>query len=278
MHVRIVSPRPFFNSRGFDKPVLSNKLAIMIIVKPENKQEVQEYLAKTKPTKALEVFCAGCDSKIIKERKRIQAAVKNNTSMFCSIACMAETKSKQVTTEHLCGRCSKKVLRTRSELAKVDAVYCSQSCAAKMNNAKFVKRVRIYPDRFCLCGAKVLPQSNQCKPCWMAEKTESSYDRLTLVTLFDYKSNSRNESYRYYNKIRQDARCLATKHYNMVKECQHCGYSIAVELAHIRALSTFPDSATGAEMNARENLVYLCPNHHKEQEKGLIDIKIQTPT
>ena len=244
----------------------------MIIVKPENKQEVQEYLAKTKPAKKLEVCFAGCNATIIKERKRIQAAVKNETNMFCSIKCYAETNSRLVTTEHLCGFCSKKVLRTPSELAKIDVVYCSQSCAAKMNGSKYVKRIRQSVDKFCECGKKIAEFSKGCNDCRFSQMKSNSRLRMQSTTFASYKSTSNNESYRYYARIRQDARTLAVEHYKMEKACHHCGYSACVELAHIKALSTFPDSATGAEMNARENLVYLCPNHHKEQEMGLIEI------
>jgi len=35
-----------------------------------------------------------------------------------------------------------------------------------------------------------------------------------------------------------------------------------VEIAHIKAVSEFGDSATLKEINHIDNLVGLCPNHH----------------
>jgi hypothetical protein len=46
--------------------------------------------------------------------------------------------------------------------------------------------------------------------------------------------------------------------------CAHCGYAKHVELAHIRAVADFPDTATLGEVNAPDNVLPLCPNCHWE--------------
>lgn len=48
------------------------------------------------------------------------------------------------------------------------------------------------------------------------------------------------------------------------QECLLCGYNKYIEVAHIKAVSDFDDSATVAEINDLHNLVPLCPNHHWE--------------
>lgn len=54
--------------------------------------------------------------------------------------------------------------------------------------------------------------------------------------------------------------------------CQKCGYTLHIELAHIRPISDFPDSATLAEINQESNILALCPNHHWEFDNSFIKI------
>lgn len=51
--------------------------------------------------------------------------------------------------------------------------------------------------------------------------------------------------------------------------CEKCGYSKHVEIAHKRAISTFDSSTLISHINARENLMALCPNCHWEYDHGL---------
>lgn len=46
--------------------------------------------------------------------------------------------------------------------------------------------------------------------------------------------------------------------------CTMCGYDKHVEIAHIKAVHEFSDEALIKEINAIENLIALCPNHHWE--------------
>lgn len=50
--------------------------------------------------------------------------------------------------------------------------------------------------------------------------------------------------------------------------CQVCGYSTHIELAHIRPVSAFPETATLGEINAPSNMLVLCRNHHWEFDHG----------
>lgn len=50
--------------------------------------------------------------------------------------------------------------------------------------------------------------------------------------------------------------------------CARCGYDVHVEVCHIRAMKDFPRDALVAEVNAQDNLVALCPNHHWEFDHG----------
>jgi hypothetical protein len=55
-------------------------------------------------------------------------------------------------------------------------------------------------------------------------------------------------------------------------KCEICGYSLHVEVAHIRPVSDFPDTAPIREINSIENLIGLCPNHHWEYDNGILKI------
>lgn len=78
-----------------------------------------------------------------------------------------------------------------------------------------------------------------------------------------------------YQSYRSAVRKLAEKIYTdsgQSKVCAICGYDKHVEIAHIKAVSEFDDSATIAEINSLNNLIALCPNHHWEYDNGLITI------
>lgn len=78
-----------------------------------------------------------------------------------------------------------------------------------------------------------------------------------------------------YQSYRSSVRKLAEKIYTdsgQKKVCAICGYDKHIEIAHIKAVSDFEDSATIAEINSIDNLIALCPNHHWEYDNGLITI------
>lgn len=55
-------------------------------------------------------------------------------------------------------------------------------------------------------------------------------------------------------------------------KCEICGYMHHVEVAHIKPVSEFPDTATIREINCIDNLIGLCPNHHWEYDNGILKI------
>lgn len=50
--------------------------------------------------------------------------------------------------------------------------------------------------------------------------------------------------------------------------CAKCNYTRHVELAHIKGISTYPDSELLSVVNAKENLIALCPTCHWEFDNG----------
>lgn len=64
----------------------------------------------------------------------------------------------------------------------------------------------------------------------------------------------------------------AFKEANPSPKCAICGYHHHVEVAHIKAVSQFEDSATIREINSIDNLIGLCPNHHWEYDNGILEL------
>lgn len=48
------------------------------------------------------------------------------------------------------------------------------------------------------------------------------------------------------------------------------GYDKHIEIAHIKAVSDFSDDSLISEINDKNNLVALCPNHHWEFDNGFL--------
>ena len=126
--------------------------------------------------------------------------------------------------------------------------------------------------RLCLnCGIEFRaykPRLRFCsRPC--ASRFKSSRSIINSRTKKDLFSSRKN-----YQSARSTIRKHAYRVWsesNQKCECSVCGYSLYVEIAHKRAVSDFPDEATIQDINAIDNLVALCPNHHWE-----FDHKIST--
>ena len=58
-----------------------------------------------------------------------------------------------------------------------------------------------------------------------------------------------------------------------MKACLICGYTFVVEAAHVQAVKDFPVDALVKEVNARANLIPLCPNHHLELDRGKLKME-----
>ena len=85
------------------------------------------------------------------------------------------------------------------------------------------------------------------------------------TTMEQIKEYYHNDTQRYKKPITQHANKKFKKSLRPL-ECCKCGYKKHVEIAHIRAISDFPDSATIGEINSIENLMALCPNCHWEHD------------
>lgn len=120
------------------------------------------------------------------------------------------------------------------------------------------------PKNWCsVCGKHIKNSSSGlCREHWK----ETQLVEFGKITIGELKAtNSRHR----YQTARHHAHRIAAL-YLPERVCAECGYSIYVELCHIHSIGEFPSEATLTEVNSLENLRWLCPNHHKELDLGLM--------
>lgn len=128
--------------------------------------------------------------------------------------------------------------------------FCSSVCRAAYHS----KRWSAANQKTCTsCGANCKHSSTICKLC----QTGSTICRSKTVGDCKNSSEIRNFN-RSWNK-------------NLISlPCQVCGYSLHVELAHIKPISSFLDDVLLTVVNDPANILVLCRNHHWEQENGFL--------
>jgi hypothetical protein len=147
--------------------------------------------------------------------------------------------------------------------------FCSDNC----RNVHHVRRWRSRHKHKCkLCPSMILPDSTHCTKCSVAIRSEVSRDTTLaeyhlLLSLKGKHPSWLNAHLRYFARFWNSDLSKGS--------CQRCHYALHVEIAHIRAVSTFPETATIGEVNARSNVLGLCPNCHWEFDNGLLKM---TPT
>ena len=97
---------------------------------------------------------------------------------------------------------------------------------------------------------------------------DDSVGERTKGELFEMRKNWQSAR----SAIRKHAQSVFSQ-YNSSNACALCGYDKHIEIAHIKAVSEFEDSSLVREINAIDNLIPLCPNHHWEFDNGLISVE-----
>lgn len=155
--------------------------------------------------------------------------------------------------------------------------FCNRSCAASFNNRKHPKRLA---RETCVCedcGDVVVlkpqrgggyVQRRFCDTCAKARRIGGK--PIGLRTKGEVFSGSKNWiSAR--SSIRKDA-WRVFEGSGAERVCEVCGYSLHVDVCHIKPVSDFGDSALVSEVNDILNLIALCPNHHWEYDNGHLDL------
>ena len=153
--------------------------------------------------------------------------------------------------------------------------FCSRSCSTSYNsrseNGRKIGRAIVIT--FCkICTLELPPNSGsktKCKDCSNKIKTNTGeyIDRDDAT-----KGMILTDDTQKYRRIRDWARKIAKKS-GKLKKCSICEYSNHVECAHIKPIKSFNDNEKVVNINRKENLIGLCPNHHWEFDHELLDLK-----
>lgn len=158
----------------------------------------------------------------------------------------------------VCKNCNKTIkvgLDQTVQDAKVKK-FCSHSCSSTYNNSRRPRK-KYYCSK---CNNEMWKTAKLCRRCMI----KSTIDIMAKTFLFQYSKHK-------YNEVRRQARKYMN-YLNIEKKCLVCGFDICVDVAHIKKITDFNSASLIGEVNNRNNLVYLCPNHHAMLDRGLLDI------
>jgi len=175
----------------------------------------------------------------------------------------------------MCKSCGKMFNKLENQVVKHPNHFCSRSCSAKFNN----KGKQRNPPKVRVCQkcakefVSTISTNNRsrtlCSGCYKSYADRREFLKSRKLSYYhDLKSvkgkhpSWKNSHIRILNRI-WNANLLE-------QPCSSCGYSKHVELAHIKPISSFSDTATLGEVNAPENNRVLCPNCHWEFDHNLL--------
>lgn len=146
--------------------------------------------------------------------------------------------------------------------------FCSRSCAAVYNNTTKPKRKRL--GRRCTACGEIFIRftdipTRRCKTCTddAAQITKKKLS-MTLKEMHEELCVKGKHPSWKNAVVRIIGRQL---HKELLQSCcTKCGYSKHVELAHIKPITEFDESATLAEVHASSNVIALCRNCHWEMD------------
>ncbi len=174
----------------------------------------------------------------------------------------------------LCHHCQKPFEKSQSlidshQRAGLSRHYCSRRCAAIVNNTNANRN----PAKNRVChrcdksfkAEKGHPSRKACPDCYR------NREYVSLMTIAEIESTNTSEERRdKYGRIR--ANCRTVNKALTELPCAECGYDKHVEICHIRAISQWPKDTLVKDVNARLNVVQLCPTHHWEFDNGLLKV------
>jgi ribosomal protein L32 len=123
------------------------------------------------------------------------------------------------------------------------------------------------------CGGYKYASSKLCKNCRNKEKYDVRNHELGYY--IGYGNNRKKYLASKLNEIRKDARRFMENESQQNKVCKYCNnheFDSILEVHHLRRITDFDEHEKVANINNDENLVWLCPNHHRMLENGLITL------
>jgi len=204
------------------------------------------------------------ENKCIKCQKEISHHLK-----WCSKPCYRESVAERKAPNEKCFICGQEIyVKNFKRISnKSGLFFCSKAHkneAQRVGGALAIAHSHPRNEiscNVCECGE---PKSNKSIGCQACKTSKVSARSLGYMLGL----HSKGSSLSFYRQVNAHARSASIKS----GACQYCGYTFYTEVCHKKSISEFPMTATLLEVNDPRNLVELCPNHHKEQEAGAIDV------
>lgn len=128
---------------------------------------------------SLSITCSFCKKVFLREKKQNTENRKLYKASYCSLKCLAISKRKRLTVICNNAKCAKVFEKRRKEITHNN--YCSRSCAASVNNAKFPKNPGL--KKQCIVCSMVFTSrekycSFQCKSRGLMLSKEEIIDKI----------------------------------------------------------------------------------------------------
>jgi len=237
-----------------------------------------EEIKKAKATDEFKFVCKHCGKEFIRTKRQISKN-KYELPVFCCQKCQKEWYEENSYVTVKCENCGKefKILKGVYNQSETKHFFCNRSCAATYNNKVRVKKSDIIwvngssrgYNKCPICGKLKYYKSELCSNCRNKEKRKIK--ERTLGSYVDGKKYLTSKC----GEIRKDARRTIeeSKRERVCAYCHNHEFDDILEVHHLKGILEFDRSATIGEINDEDNLVWLCPNHHKMLEMGLIKLE-----
>ncbi len=240
-----------------------------------------ENYKNAKSNDIFEFVCKKCGKIFIKTKREISKN-RGKVFVFCSKECQKQFFKDDCYITVKCENCGKekRILKNEYKKSKTKKFFCNHSCSAEYNNSRRKKTSNIIWEynsnsktkrgynKCPICGELKFYKSKICRKC--SDKEKYLVKERTLGSYIDGKKYLTTKC----NEIRRDAR-RTLENSNIEKVCAYCKnheFDEILEVHHIKGILEFDSESTINEINSLPNLVWLCPNHHKMMEKGLIKL------
>ena len=144
--------------------------------------------------------------------------------------------------------------------------FCSRSCAGRDNMSRWnaIRSEKSKKDRICpKCRGYKYYKATQCLGCKRIEETERQMN--TTLKAFTHNNGNTRVKWAHVRKLARNWMIQAGR----LAKCEECEFTARVEVCHIRPIADFSPDALVGEVNAQDNMMALCPNHHTLYEMAL---------
>ena len=232
----------------------------------------EENYTFAKSSDTFDFVCQQCGKPIVMTKREIS---KNRgvVKKYCSYEC-AHAAHNMGDIEVTCAECGKKKTMKMSEYRKSKSLlfFCDNSCSASYFN-KLSPKIKMSDKRICpICGGIKTSHGEMCKKC----RKEDNEKRFGDTLIGKYVGFDKKKKYltSKCGDIRKNARNVLIKE-QPTCECAVCHneeFNSITEVHHIKPITEFSPDTPISVVNDKNNLVWLCPNHHRLVHLGIIKL------